>query len=737
MKIRLLKRYIKESLGREIMFSPERLSRKDTAADQQRELTKIKTIDKTNLSLEEVLEELILSADPSTYIRFVDKFGDIEIPKFEVSPKVRFHTPHGIYGYPLDQNNLSMLVTKGQPTSADFATNFGFFHLYKIDKSKTANVTKDNEEQKLIVGKYTNKQTVIDDMAECIRLSTGLITHRESEDAVLQDYKDLEKDIRKLKTNNSTNPHDAGQADLELIYTKYSHLAGNVDEKKIEEKQSLINIYKFEIADAMYEYMRRYFKRFGHYKKNVSKQYSHFIVLKEAIGEISTVIAKMNNYTSRGQYYSLLLKAVGIQGITDEGTSTIHGNEPEQAVSFDFSGNTIKPIGTFVNVFKNKTGKHKTKFNEILKGLVDNNLVDWQPEYGSEAYNYDFKNLSLKSFKSIINKINDNNKLLRFVRDTAVGNKNKDVALFICKNFNNLENKPFFSSSIFSLLLSNENKIVSEEYIKSFYEKHIKPEILRGSKFTDAYSVLGGNILNFLSSSSLSKSIMLDIINSTKVAKISTGTSNVIIGLAGSRFLDKDVCERMIDKFGYESIGIKNNIHAPVSEIMHEKIKSSLGDENILQKDKKEIKNIIISSIAFFNNRTVSKDELVKVCRLIKPVLKLANFGLSAYEDSQSGFYAKLAIKSLVYNVNFSSEIFDILGVTLEREVNIFQYLIEDSWGSENDEDWDEDGDEQEFDLIKDGLPYLENHHPKRDMIKKNLSRAYNYTVMGKKHGIY
>ena len=732
MKIRLLKKYIKESLGREIMSSPERLSNKKTAADQQRELTKIETIDKTNLSLEEVLEELILSADSSTYIRFVDKFGDIEIPKFEVSPKVRFQTPHGIYGYPLDQVNVEKLVNSGSPTRAEFATNSGFFHLYKIDKSKTANVTKDNEEQKLIVGKYTNKKTVIDDMAECIRLSTGLIAHRESEDAVLQDYKDLEKDIRKLKTNNSTNPHDAGQTDLKLIYTKYSHLAGNVDEKKIEEKQSLINIYKFEIADAMYEYMRRHFKRFGHYKKNISKQYSHFIVLKESIGEISIVIAKMNNYTSRSQYYSLLLKAVGIQGITDEGTSTIHGNEPEQAVSFDFSGNTIKPIGTFVNVFKNKTGKHKTKFNEILKGLVDNNLVDWQPEHSSEAYNYDFKNLSLESFKSIVNQKKDNNKLLRFVRDTAVGTKNKDVALFICKNFNNIESEPFFSSSIFSLLLSNENKIVSEEYIKSFYEKRIKPEILRGSKFADAYSALHGNISYFLNSSSLPKSIMLDIIDSTKVPKISTGTSKAILYLAGSKFLDKDVCNRMIDKFGYENIGIKNNVHAPVSEIMHEKIKSDLGDEDILQKDIEEIWSILSSLISFFNNKTVSKDKLVEVCRLIKPVLKLTNFGLSAYKENRTNFYTKRATASLVYNPSFDREIFDILEVTLEKEVNIFQYLIEDSWESEEEEDWHEDQDEQEFDLIKVGLPYLENHHPKSDIIKKNLSRAYNYVVAGK-----
>ena len=203
MKIRLLKKYIKESLGREIMSSPKRLSLPNTAADQQRFLTKIETINKTKLSLEEILEELIVAAGPTTYIRYQNKFGDVEVPPMEVSPQVRFQTPHGIYGYPLNQHNLQSIITRGQPTSAGFATNYDYFHVYKIDTSKTANVKKDKEDLKVIQGKYTNKEKVIDDIAECIRLSTGLITHRESEDAVLQDYKDLEKDIKSLKSNTS------------------------------------------------------------------------------------------------------------------------------------------------------------------------------------------------------------------------------------------------------------------------------------------------------------------------------------------------------------------------------------------------------------------------------------------------------------------------------------------------------------------------------------------------------
>ena len=104
MTIRLLKRFIKESLGREIFADPQMFADRDTAASTQRELTKVKTIDKTNLPVKDILRELILAAGPETYIRFQNKFDDdVDAPALEVSPDVKYQTPHGIYGYPLDQ----------------------------------------------------------------------------------------------------------------------------------------------------------------------------------------------------------------------------------------------------------------------------------------------------------------------------------------------------------------------------------------------------------------------------------------------------------------------------------------------------------------------------------------------------------------------------------------------------------------------------------------------------------
>ena len=199
MNIKLLRSFIRESLGREIMSDPQSFAGKDTAAQTQRELTKVKSIDKTKMHIEEVLKELILAAGPNTYIRYQNKYDDGNgAPKLEVSPNVQFQTPHGIYGYPLDQNNLVSLVKSGKPTNADFAVNHMFFHVYKIDTSRTANIASDSSKKNVVQGKYTNKRKVIKDIAECVRLSIRLTNQSKTELVDEQVYDNFEQDIKKI-----------------------------------------------------------------------------------------------------------------------------------------------------------------------------------------------------------------------------------------------------------------------------------------------------------------------------------------------------------------------------------------------------------------------------------------------------------------------------------------------------------------------------------------------------------
>ena len=729
MKIRLLKNYIKESLGREIMSSPKRLSLPNTAADQQRFLTKIETIDKTKLSLEEVLEELIIAAGPSTYIRFVEKFGDIEIPKFEVSPKVKYQTPHGIYGYPLDQNNLSMLVTKGRPTSADFMANASFFHLYKIDKSKTANVAKDEEDLSVILGKYTNKQKVIDDIAECIRLTSGLITHREPEDAVLQDYKGLERDIKRLRSNVSYDKYL-----LYYLLLSYSHLVGEVDEKKIDEKQSLINIYKFEIADAIYEYMLKFFENFGYYKKNVSKQYSFFVILKEAIGSISSAIAEINK-TTRGQYYSILLKAVGIQGITDDSTSTIHGNEPSQSVSFDFSGNTITPLGTFRNVFKKNISGLKETFDAILKDLIDSGLVNWSPKIDKSVTNYDYKNLSLKSFNTVIKTLSENRELFVFITEVASQNVNKEVINFIYKKYKTFQAEYSGINVLYHLL---DNKNVDEKIMNDYYNQFVKDLLDSTETYNEMYDKGLGCIAKFVLSPALPKSIQLDIVNNSELVKRKGQMvlPEILGRLQQSRVLDKETCIQIFNKFGYEKGSLLKNRYAPVTDYLIDELDKFLDNENILDKTPAKQARAMNRINTIFINQNTTKDELLYVCEKIDKLIAGRDVKNTKSNEHGVDAWLEYCTVSLIQNKNFSKEILDAMNITLEEEINILSTVLEHELESSESFEMPFDGDDEpkKFDLIKDGLPYLEYYY-NGENLKKKLPRAYNYLKNAAKYG--
>ena len=731
MKISLLKKYIKESLGREIMSSPKRLSLPSTAADQQRFLTKIKTIDKTKLSLEEVLEELIVAAGPTTYIRYQNKFGDVEVPPMEVSPQVRFQTPHGIYGYPLNQNNLQSIITRGQPTSAGFATNYDYFHVYKIDTSKTANVKKDKEDLKVIQGKYTNKEKVIDDIAECIRLSTGLIKDKEKEEAVLQDYKDLEKDIKNLKSNNSSSYN------ITLIFTKYSHLVGEVDEEKIDEKQSLINIYKFEIADAIYEHMRSHFEKFGYYNKNVSKQYSFFVILKETVGSISSAIAEINE-TSRGQYYSILLKALGITGITDDSTSTIHGNEPSQSVSFDFSGNTITPIGTFRNVFKKDISNLKETFEVILKDLIGSGLVNWSPKIDRNIANYDYKNLSLESFNTVVKTLSENEELFDFITEVARQNVNKKVLNFIYNKHKNFE----LSSGQNVLYYLLENKNIDEKVMYDYYNQFVKGLLNSTMPSGEMYNEGLGCILQFVSSPSLPKSIQHDIVRNSELVK--KGEKMVFPDILGrlewSHVLDKETCIQIFNKFGYEKSSLTNNRYAPIADYLINDLDEFLDNKNILDKTTVMQARAMKRINTIFVNQEITKDELLYVSEKIDKLI--AGRYLKNRSSNEGGVFGidtwiVYCTVSLINNKNFSREILDAMNITLEEEINMLSTVLEYERETDEmfeEEGYDEDDEPKKFDLIKDGLPYLE-YYSGGEKLKKKLPRAYNHLKNASKYG--
>lgn len=734
MNIRLLKNFIKESLAREIFTDPQMFADRDTAALTQKELTKVKTIDKTKLSVKDVLKELILAAGPETYIRFQNKFDDgDDAPKLEVSPNVQFQTPHGVYGYPLDQDNLQNLVIAGKPTNADFAVNYMFFHVYKINKSKTANFQKNINDTNIIQGRYSNKRKVIDDIAECIRLSTSLINQSKTEEADEQTYLDFEKDIQRLRTRK----YEIG-IDLSEIFEKYSSFTGT-------NSKSLFDIYKVEIAESIYIRARESISR---RYSNVSKQFSFFAILKESISYIASTISEVNE-TSKGQYFSLLLKAVGITGITDYATGTIHPNEPSQSVSFDFSGNTIEPIGTYRNIFKNiadnaeERNKYVEEFESILESLESKNLVVWDVKENKDIQNYDFKNLSLKGFASVLNYIRkDEVKLFDFISNVAEKNKYTNVVNYIyekLKDFKSLSEIP-----VLNFLLKNEVTKISESHMKEFYEESVKPKL----NVLDKEGVHLGSAREFARSSSLPKYIMLDIIKNTSNKGWELHgrfrQDPLIDELSVSKVLDNDVCDAMIKKFGIEKLSfLKFNQSAPVTENLVDEINSILSGETLEQKRNEDISKILSLVSLVFGNKHIQKDDYLHLCNLCRAIFK-NNYGKNYKKNKNQDnimikFSIQGAIESLIFNKHFDRQVLDDMNITVQEEVNILHNILEGPWADEFSFDSDDFQDAESFsantpsfDLYKHGIPYLDQYF-KGEELKRKLSRAYSFITTKQK----
>ena len=745
MNSKLLRKYIRESLGREIMLSPERLRPHGTGGEQQRALTVVETIDKTKLSDEEVLEELIVAAGPDTYIRFEKKYGDLEFPPLKVSPQIRYQTPHGIYGYPLNQVNVENLVRFGAPTSALFATAYDFFHVYKLDKSRTANVVSSGDNDlKRIIGRYSTEQKVIDDIAECVRVISYLFRESKHKPPVeipmtsvtSQEFpiSHFEKDIARLTQNQS-------QVELSDIFNHFKNYVVKTSETSDATKK-LIEVYKQEIAAAIFKNKKANIPA-KERNKNATKQFLLFKILKSSVEYIADQFAASEG-VERSQYYSLLLKSVGITGITDSGTSSIHDNEPSQAVSFDFSGDTIKPIGTFKNIFKLANfDMLKEKFNQILEDLTKNNIVNWNTEFVTEKPRYDYKNMSLKSLKLLLKtKKNEPGKLLGFINNVASNNRHSDVLNYIYDNKDNL-NIDKIEDGLFGAL--SENRNLPEKISNEFYKVYVKDIInesdssLRHKLGYDKYSF----VVNFVRGPALTKEAMHDIVEKADVQS----DSFAIQTLKSSEYLDREMSVKIIKKFGVNSFF--TNLSAPITDYY---LKHLIGQYDLSTKKltsfNGDTKNQVVKSLCqILINPHVKDGEIKYIILKLSPLLKeISNIkltkNLKAWRDFDSYIY------DIMYGLGDSKRVtaehLGAASLTKEEKISIlkiFTYILFEFVNETNYAEFIDDSDnydEEQFDMLNQGLKILDSSSVEETAVglKVIFRDAYEYFVNAKKYGI-
>ena len=447
------------------------------------------------------------------------------------------------------------------------------------------------------------------------------------------------------------------------------------------------------------------------------------------------------------------MKAVGLTGISDLGTETVHSNEPDQTVSFDFSGDTIKPIGTFKNIFKNFLEFDdldlKQKFYQILDDLIDNGIVTWDisKDAAKSRRVLDYKNLSLESFNAIFkHKRSAGESLSGFINNFAHLNKNPSV---LEKIFDIAQepNEEFNESTCFSFMMQLvRNKNLPAHISKELYTKYTRPNLNKTlQEIQDENNYNYSTFLNnFLTSPALLKEDKIEIVDKTKKPKIQAGQQFVLKVLVRSKFLEREVAQLIASKFGYRRSGLSNNNKAPMSDValQHAIKEYNLDSQEITELSSIIRANAIESLYMILSNPHASDKEIKYVMSKLSPVLKqISNIPVQEdyYGDSMDSNIGRLrqSANSIMYNIseegNITSEHLKAANLSLEEEANILKIFTFNLWSNDEDTYIGVDDDDlvnpDEFDMSKHGITYLNNDSPYRPCknLRKVFARSYDH----------
>ena len=341
----------------------------------------------TNLDNEVTLLKVLENVGDNCFISFVDEYDEF-IPRLEISPNVSYDTPHGNYAYPLNISSLKEIVEKSRIKGARFALDRPYFHMFKKSNSvRFIEIQKD--------GSNNYFGNLDKDLRTIVHMSvvhfTSLLIEKENRKPsknkttivnTIKNNFELKKIKKKIK-NFLIDSRNAGFDDYIKVFL---FLTRNLS-KAVEHNSNKI---PSDILTEIVEFLTRLTKMKALSKENrffdtrEQKVLSDFHILYYSCWMLSDMIEhtfeddnqmtynvdKTNNSLSyfsellkknrgelleKGPVFTMLLNSIDIDLINDKGSSTLHDNEPVQAVYLNSSKKeNIVLVGTFNNIFSTK-----------------------------------------------------------------------------------------------------------------------------------------------------------------------------------------------------------------------------------------------------------------------------------------------------------------------------------------------------------------------------------------------
>jgi hypothetical protein len=326
--------------------------------------------------VEAILTAVDSNRDEKLFVSFVDeieKNGKNVVPPLGVSPKIKYNTPHGVYGYPLNNENVYSLLCTGAPTDAEFAVNRKYMHIYTVSSDDVITIGLDG----------TN---YIDNKADR-DIETMSLTFVNYVTSYLDKKADSVNERMKKNPSKPANYSQVKDYIGQLVYDRY-----------VRQNRDLRAISR-EIAEAAKELSLTDFNGYVRLVRN-----SRFYQVYYVAWLYSTVIALLGKKKSgtydhqnledsegviqSGGLFSILLSGIGIKGVDDSiGKGVIHNSEPQQAfitdTSFSSGDSTgYNLIGTYKSPWKWFGEKLKPypiyifELDHIINKLLEKGSID-------------------------------------------------------------------------------------------------------------------------------------------------------------------------------------------------------------------------------------------------------------------------------------------------------------------------------------------------------------------------
>lgn len=493
----------------------------------------------TNVDNEVTLLKVLENVGDNCFISFVDEYDEF-IPRLEVSPNVSYDTPHGNYAYPLNISTLKEIVEKSRIKGASFALDRPYFHMFKKSNSvRSIEIQKD--------GSNNYFGNLDKDLRTIVHMSvvhfTSLLIEKENrkpsknKTTIVNTIKN-NFELKKIKKKIKNFLIDSKNVGFDDYIKVFLFLTRNLS-KAVEHNSNKI---PSDILTGIVEFLTRLTKMKALSKENrffdtrEQKVLSDFHILYYTCWMLSDMIDhtfeddnqmtynvdKTNNSLSyfsellkknrgelleKGPVFTMLLNSIDIDLINDKDSSTLHDNEPVQAVYLNSSKKeNIVLIGTFNNIFSTKkinsiddlfSADHESS-SISSKGVTMNkivNILEQNPQlnniFGSSLFDdvkleHPLADLREKAWKDLTK---NNLKFIRFLKFHSA-NKIFDLNMYAGKYkliiFDIGIKEKFLNSSIekqLEIIKREMPKIVKIEdsltYIQVFLSKHSNKSIYR------------------------------------------------------------------------------------------------------------------------------------------------------------------------------------------------------------------------------------------------------------------